>query len=437
MRARFRVLGRPAFRNLWLAQTTSVLGDRLVTVALALFVTDLTGRASDVGLVLAAGTIPFVGFLLIGGVWADRVPRARLMIATDLVRAALHGVLAALIFTGTVEVWHLVVIEALFGTAEAFFRPASTGLLPRTVPTEEIQEAQALTNMTNNVAELTGPALATALVLGVGAGWAFALDAATFLVSAWFLLRVRVADAPPAAAERSTVLADLAEGFGHVRSRPWVWVTVAVFALAVPLGYGPLFVLGPAVAGSTYDSVALFGVVTTLLGVGALAGGLAGLRWRPRHPLRAGFFAISAWPLLLVAFGTGGPVALVLVLAAGTGMGFALFDVWWNTAMAERIPPHALSRVSSYDWMGSLILLPVGFLVAGPVADATSPGAVLAVGGAATAAVLAAGLIPRETRLLERLRHETRPGGGAPTPAPGIRAEDPREAQAQHRARHP
>jgi hypothetical protein len=172
-----------------------------------------------------------------------------------------------------------------------------------------------------------------------------------------------------------------------------VWVTVAVFALAVPLGYGPLFVLGPAVAGGTYDSAALFGIVTTLLGAGALAGGVLGLRWRPRHPLRTGFFAIAAWPVLLVAFGAGGPVALVLLLAAATGMGFALFDVWWNTAMAERIPPHALSRVSSYDWMGSLVLLPVGYLVAGPVADATSPGLVLALGGAATAAVLAAGLV--------------------------------------------
>jgi MFS family permease len=139
MRAYLRVLEGPAFRNLWLAQTTSVVGDRLVIVALALFVTDLTGSATDVGLVLGAQTLPFVVFLLIGGVWADRLPRARLMIATDVVRAGLHALLAALIFTDVVEIWHLVAIEALFGTAEAFFRPAYTGLLPRTVPESEIQ----------------------------------------------------------------------------------------------------------------------------------------------------------------------------------------------------------------------------------------------------------------------------------------------------------
>ena len=223
MREYLRVLRRPAFRNLWLAQTTSVVGDRLVIVALALFVTDLTGSATDVGLVLGAQTLPFVVFLLIGGVWADRLPRARLMIATDVVRAALHVLLAALIFTDVVEIWHLVVIEALFGTAEAFFRPAYTGLLPRTVPEPEIQEAQALSNMTNNLAELTGPALATALVLGVGAGWAFLFDAVTFVVSALFLTRVRVR-------ERATAgrgAADPARGAGGgLSARPLPLVAV-------------------------------------------------------------------------------------------------------------------------------------------------------------------------------------------------------------------
>jgi predicted MFS family arabinose efflux permease len=293
------------------------------------------------------------------------------------------------------------VIEALFGTAEAFFRPAYTGLLPQTVPVAEIQEAQAVTNMSNNLAELIGPALATALVLGVGAGWAFLFDAATFALSALLLTRVRV-QAPPTG-DRRTLLAELAEGYRHVRSRSWLWVTVAVFAIAVPLGYAPLFVLGPTVAEQTYDSAALFGIVTTLFGVGAVAGALAGLRWRPRHPMRSAFLVIAAWPALLVAFGAAAPVPAVLVLAFGMGVGFALFDVLWNTAMAERIPAQALSRVSSYDWMGSLVLLPVGFLVAGPLAEATSAETVMVLGGVLTAAVLALGLIPRDTRTLHRI----------------------------------
>ena len=135
--------------------------------------------------------LPLVSFLLVGGVWADRLPRARLMLATDVVRAALHTLLAALIFTDAVEIWHLVVIEALFGTAQAFSVPAYNGLVPRTVPPDEVQDAQALSGLTFNLAELTGPAIATVLVLGLGAGWAFLLDAATFVASALFLARGR------------------------------------------------------------------------------------------------------------------------------------------------------------------------------------------------------------------------------------------------------
>jgi hypothetical protein len=192
-----------------------------------------------------------------------------------------------------------------------------------------------------------------------------------------------------------------------VRSRAWLWVTVLVFALAIPVGYAPLYVLGPTLAEDGYDTAAIFGIVTTLFGAGALTGAVVGLRWRPEHPMRAAFLVLVGWPLLLVAFGVAAPIPLVLVLAFGMGSGFALFDIWWNTAMAQHIPPHALSRASSYEWMGSLILLPVGFLAAGPAAEATSPEGVMVVAGILTAAVLALGLIPRETRTMRRLEPDT------------------------------
>jgi MFS family permease len=408
MRERLRVVRHHDFRNLWLAQTTSAMGDGVVIVALALFVTDLTGNPTEVGIVLGAQMLPLVSFLLIGGVWADRLPRARVIMSADVARALLHGLLALLIFTDAVEIWHIVAIEACFGTAQAFAEPAYTGLVPRTVPPAEIQDAQALSSLSFNTAELTGPAIATALVLGLGAGWAFLLDAATFVVSALLLARVRTSDTPPAPSERRTLLAELGEGFREVRSRAWLWVTVAVFSLAVPLGYAPLYVLGPTVAEETYNSPAVFGVVTAAYGAGALAGALIGFRWRPRHPMRAAFLVIAVWPVMLVGFATGAPVALVVILAVGTGIGFALFDVFWNTTMAEQIPPHALSRASAYEWMGSLALLPVGYLAAGPVAEATSTETVLVGGAILTALVLALGLLPRETRMLRRVEHDSR-----------------------------
>jgi MFS family permease len=384
------------------------MGDGVVIVALALFVTDLTDDPTKVGIVLGAQMLPLVSFLLIGGVWADRLPRARLMLAMDVARAALHTLLAALIFTDAVEIWHLVVIEALFGTAEAFSIPAYNGLVPRTVPADEVQDAQALSGFTFNLAELTGPAIATALVLGLGAGWAFLLDAATFVVSALILARVRTSGAPPAPSERRTMLAELTEGYREVRSRAWLWVTVAVFALAVPFGYAPLYVLGPTIAEETYDAPAVFGVVTAAYGAGALAGALVGFRWRPRRPMLAAFAVIAVWPVGLVCFALGAPVAIVLPLTFATGIGFALFDVFWNTTMAEQIPPNALSRASAWEWMGSLVLLPVGYLLAGPLAEATSTETVLVGGAILTATVLSLGLLPRETRTLERVEHGSR-----------------------------
>ncbi|HEY2217450.1 MAG TPA: MFS transporter, partial [Solirubrobacteraceae bacterium] len=266
-----RVLRHPDFRYFWLAQSASVIGDCIVVVALALFVVELTGSATDVGLVLAAASLPLVAFLLLGGVWADRLPRHRVMVVTDLVRFSLHALLAVLIFTKVVEIWQLIVIEALFGTAEAFFRPAANGLLPQTVPEAEIQQANGLSTLSNNIGEFAGPALATGLVLGLGAGWAFALDAATFLLSAALLSRVRPrrralssdapdvhdalapASAPPThgpartsgdvAAEQVSVWKEVREGFREVRSRSWVWVTLASFCAALFTGLAPWFVL--------------------------------------------------------------------------------------------------------------------------------------------------------------------------------------------------
>ena len=231
------------------------------------------------------------------------------------------------------------------------------------------------------------------------------MDAGTFVVSAALLLHVRTAGTAPAAGERGTVLAELSEGFREVSSRPWLWVTVVVFSLAVPLGYAPLFVLGPTIAKETYDSAAVFGFVTAAYGAGALTGALIGLRWRPRHPMRAAFLVIAVWPLSIVSFATGMPVALVLPLSVATGAGFALFEVFWDTTMAERIPPHALSRASAWEWMGSLALLPIGYLLAGPAAEASSPKTVMVTGAILTAVVLAIGLLPRDTRTLRRVEH--------------------------------
>jgi MFS family permease len=399
MKSYLGVLRHPSFRNLFLGQSASAIGDRAVTVALALFITQRTGSPTALGLVLGAQTVPLVALILFGGVWADRLPRHRIMVVTDLARAALHGLLAALILAGTVEIWELVVIEAAYGAALAFFQPAYSGLLPQTVPEDMIQDARALTESTANLAFLVGPALATAVVLGIGAGEAFAFDAATFILSALLLLRVHPRPRG-AAAPAASMVHELREGWREVRSRTWVWVTILVFTGAVMTVYAQWYALAPVIARDIYGGAGFFGVLESVAGVGAVCGAVVGLGWRPRRPLLVGMILVLAWPIQDGLFALGAPVEVVVVCAFATGFGFSLLMVWWETALARHIPPGALSRVSAWDWMGSLALLPFGFLIAGPLAHAFGARTVLGVGSVIGLGLLALGLVPRATREL-------------------------------------
>lgn len=412
MSSYLRVLRHQDFRYLFLGQAASVIGDRVVVVAIALFVTQTTASASDLGLVLAAQSLPLVALLLFGGVWADRLPRQRIMIRTDLIRGALHALLAVLIFSGVVRIWQLVVIEALFGAAEAFFRPAYTGLVPQTVPEGLIQDARALTESMSNVAFLVGPALATALVLGLGAGEAFAFDAVTFVISALLLTRVHPR-ARGVTLPMSSLVEDLAAGWKEVSSRKWVWVTIAVFTGAVMCVYAQWYALAPLIARNHYGGAGVFGLLEAVAGVGAVCGAVVAMRWRPARPLRTGLILTLVWPLQDLAFALRAPLPLVVVLALGTGVGFSLLMIWWETALAHHIPGNALSRVSSYDWMGSLALLPLGYLIAGPLSGRFGASTVLAVGSVIGLVLLLVALLPRSTRELSGPPPER-----GPTPQP-------------------
>ena len=391
------------FRLLWLSQSASMVGDGLVIIAIGLFVTRLTGDPGDVGLVLAAYSVPLVLFVLIGGVFADRLPRQAVMITADVVRCVLHAVLAVLIATDVVRIWQMVVIGVLYGTAQAFFQPAYTGLVPQTVPEDQIQAAQALGGVSREIASLASPALATALVLTVGGAAAFALDAATFAVSALMLTRVRARSRGEVAGTGGTVLVELRQGWVAVRERPWVWATIGAFSGSVLVALAPFFVLGPAVSREVYGTEAVYGITNAAWGGGTVVGALVGSRWKPLRPMRAGMIVSLLWPGQIALYAYGPPLALLYSFTAVAGLGLGLFGTWWETALAQRIPPHLLSRVSAYDWMGSLAFLPLGYLLTGPVSALVGDVQVLIGGGLLGTVMFALGLLPRATRTLRRL----------------------------------
>ena len=381
----------------------SVIGDALVIVAIGLFVTRRTGSAADVAFVLAAYAAPLVMFVLIGGVVADRLPRRVVMVTSDLARAALHGTLALLIATGTVRIWHMVAIGLLYGTAEAFFRPAYTGLVPQTVASDaDIQGAQALGGLSAELANFASPALATALVLGIGGGWAFGLDAATFLVSAALVSRVHARSRGEQKA-RESMLADLQEGWRAVRERPWVLWTIGCYCVALLTALAPFFVLGASVARHVYGTEAVYGLANAAFGVGTISGALIGSRWRPEYPMRVGSAVAVLWPISFTLFASGPSVAVLYPCMAVAGAGIGLFAVLWETALAQRIPPHLLSRVSAWDWMGSLALLPLGYILSGWLAQVIGGSRLLEIGGIIGSCALVLVLLPHSTRHLRRL----------------------------------
>jgi MFS family permease len=360
----------PAFSRLWIGQTTSAFGDSLIPIGMAFAVLRLGGSATGIGLVLAGFTLPRVALILVGGVWADRLPRQRVMLAADIVRGLVQVGLAFLLLSNQAQLIHLVVGAVILGAASAFFVPASSGLIPQTVREDRLQQANALMSLSRNATSIIGPSISGLLVVTVGSAWVFAVDAVTYAVSTVSLVGLRVAR-PLQVEARQGFLAELRSGWQEVVSRRWLLAAIITFGFS-NVASGPVFVLGPVVAQQHLRGAADWGLIVTSMGVGGLLGGLVALRWRPRRPLATGFGLGLAFSFPLLALAAPLPVpaimlAALLALAVGE-----LTNTWWYTVLQEQVPPQALSRVSSYDWLASIVFQPIGFALAGPIAAATS-----------------------------------------------------------------
>jgi predicted MFS family arabinose efflux permease len=412
----------PSFRLLFWGQALSVVGDRITPVAIAFAVLGL-GSASDLGLVLAAGGIPFALFALAGGVWADRVGRRRVMLASDVVRAVSQSVTAALLLTGAAEVWMLAVLAFVYGTAAAVFMPALIGLIPQTVSPARLQEANGLLALTRSTASVAGPALAGVLVVSAGSGEAIAVDAATFVVSALCLARMRPAAEPAAAIdgateEREPFLAGLRRGWDEVRSRTWLrWGLIAMSVYHVFV-LPSVFVLGPALAARQLDGASSWAAIVACFGVGGVLGNVIALRLPLRRPVFTAALALVGASTQAAIIGSGLGTVGIAALELLAGLCVALFFTLWDLSIQEQIPPHAVSRVSAYDFSVSMGLMPLGMAMAGPIADALGLQATLL---GMSAVGLAGALAWLAQPSVRRLR---RPASAAPppivsTPTPG------------------
>jgi len=405
--ARLDVLRERDFRLVFGSQVVSLFGDGIIPVALAFAVLDLTGSATDLGLVLAARMVPLVGCLLLGGVVADRLSRRRVMITADVVRLVSQALLGVLLVTGEAQLWQLIALQAVLGAATGFFNPASSGLLPMVVSPERLQEANALRGLALAAGGVAGPIVAGVLVATIGAGDALLADAATYAASALLLSRARVTEPVRGDAQRPSILHDLKGGWHEVTARTWVWTIVLAFSVVNALG-ASFYVLGPVVSRSDLGGAGAWAAILAGYGIGQVAGAVTALHIRPRRPLLVGVLVaeLAAAPTLLLALpASTGVIAVAAVLGGAGGM---LFNTLWETTLQRNVPIEALSRVSAYDWFGSLTLAPIGFAIVGPLSDAIGVSTTLWATAVIDVACVSALLLVRDVRTI----------GGLDTAAP-------------------
>lgn len=385
------------FRLTFLAATVSWLGDGISPLALTFAVLNLTGSAADLGIVLGSFTAGLLAALLVGGVVSDRVARRTVMAGADVVRCLARAVIGGLLVTGHASVLALAVSQLVVGIGTGFFNPASSGLLP-SVAGPHLQQANSLRGAVFAAGSIAGPVVAGILVATTDPGVALLVDAVTYLVSAVLLVQV-TRDLRAIAPPETGFLSSLREGFSEVRSRTWLWSVVLSAAVinAVAVGF---MVLGAVIVKRDLGGAGAWALILAAGGVGALVAGAWLLRYRPARPLLVACLVglLPVAQTVLVAIPT--PLAWIAVAALLGGIGEMAFNTLWETTLQQHIPEASRSRVSSYDWFGSLALTTVGYALIGPLAAAIGTSTALYVCAGVEFVAVAALLMVRELREL-------------------------------------
>jgi hypothetical protein len=376
--ASLTVLHERNFARYLAAIVVSQLGNGMANVALAFAVLGF-GTPTDLGIVLLSREIPMIAFLLLGGVFADRLPRRTILVSTDLVRGSAQVATALLLFTGNAHVWNIAVVQIAYGIANAFQRPVGIGLVKETVSDAHLQQANALQSLSRSTLSVISPALGALLVALGSPAIAIAVDATTFFVSASLIVSMRLSGTVRAVTK--SVVGDLRDGWREFISRRWVVAIIASFGLFQLTYFPALLVLGPTVAKDHLGGAAAWGTILAIESLGAVAGGLLALRIRVHRPLIWSELAVVPAGFLLMALSAPLPLAAIAAVGFVVGIGFALGENLYVTAFQRNIPEHALSRISSYDWFGSVALNPLGYALIGPVAAAVGTPETLVIAG--------------------------------------------------------
>ena len=390
-------LGERNFRLLFSARTISFFGTNLAPIAVAFVIFGIDGSPTSVGLAFAAWTLAQVSTLLIGGVVADRLPRRLIMIGSDGANCAIRAAMGALLVSGHAQVWELIGLQALGGAATAFYSPASTGLVPETVPAESLQQANGLMSIARYAAFPFGAAAGGLIVATLGPGYALLLDAGTYATSAILLIPMRLPSRARLVAAPN-FFRELREGWQAFTEHTWVWLLTGWISFYFLITYAPFFVLGPYVAKQSMGGASAWATIVTGEAIGALLGGIVGVRVRPRRAMLVigALFMVTAFQSALLALRA--PLPAIAAAAVLAGFAFSYGTVVWDTSLQRQVAPEKLSRVSAYNWMGAMAFLPAGYALAGPVSQVIGISTYLWIGAAWVVLSTAAVLCVREVR---------------------------------------
>ena len=405
-RQAFEPLRNRNFAWYYSSRFVDTLGSMMASVALAFAVLDI-GDATAVGQVLAAHTIPLVVFLLYGGVIADRFPRVLVMQLSNVVAALAQGTMAYLFITDQAELWMVIVLAAVNGTADAAGFPAMAGLVPQLVPRSQLQPANALLSLSRGGLTILGPTVAALLVVTVGPGWALMANALSWVAASILLMPVQIPPRPPKEEQTSTIQ-ELREGWSLFIGTTWLWVVVLAFGFLNAIHAGALMTLGPAVAKRTIGEQG-WGFVLSAESAGLLLMTVILLRVRLRRPLLLGMLGCTVFGIPMIILGVHPHLLTLIIVAFIAGAGIEVFSIGWNLAMQENIEDHMLSRAYSYDALGSFVAMPIGQLAYGPLGEAFGYRDVLVYSGIAYAAISVLTLASRSVRNLDRAPVETQP----------------------------
>jgi MFS family permease len=384
----FHALKHRDFRLLWTGQTISLIGDTAFLTALGWKTFTIAG-SNKLGLVLAAQGAGLLATLLIGGALADRYERRKMMIVSDIWRFVAVGALAALDFGGHLTFTWLIVLALVMGLGDGFFYPAVGGIVPLVVDAAHLPSANSLMGLARWSSFVVGPSFAAFLYHGAGSAWVFTIDALTFLVSAGLMLLAR--PRPVEASEGESTWGEIKEGVRYASRIPWLWVTITLFAVVLMLQLAPQQVLLPKLVHDHFGrGVAAYGLISTMVGVGTVAGTLLFGHLQPRRRrgvLTYWLFVVNSLAIAAMVLVPWYGVAAACAAARGICIGFGV--AVWETMLQELVPEQLLARVVSLDFFGSFGLMPIGLAMWAALANVASPSILIAAGSFVSAAMIA------------------------------------------------